>query len=214
MRKVIEMSREPNAGQKAIAESLDGFYVVDAGPGTGKTFTIVNRYVNILSRPEVEATDILLLTFTRNAAAEMEERIREILSGKDLGKDTGLVQAGTFDSFCYSIVKESPEEVSTFLGMEERLTRGAVLIENDTLNREYFSDFFDEFNEERGEDYGDIAVIASTVPSDMYFLIGRLMSKGIVPLRKGWFGGNDGKDLLGDVDGIRSLLDEMNMDEK
>ena len=40
------MSREPNPGQKAISESLEGFYVVDAGPGTGKTFTIVNRYVN------------------------------------------------------------------------------------------------------------------------------------------------------------------------
>lgn len=204
------MSREPNPGQKAISENLDGFYVVDAGPGTGKTFTIVNRYVNILSKPEVEAKDILLLTFTRNAAAEMEERIREILSGKDLDKDTGLIQAGTFDSFCYSIVKESPEEVSSFLGMEERLTRGAVLIENETLNREYFSDFFDEFNEERGEDYGDVAVIASTVPHDMYALIGKLMSKGIVPLRRGWFGGNDGKDLLGDVDGVRSLLGEMN----
>lgn len=204
------MSRKMNPGQKAIAENLDGFYVVDAGPGTGKTFTIVNRYVNILSKPEVEAGDILLLTFTRNAAAEMEERIREILSGKDLGKDTRLVQAGTFDSFCYSIVKESPEAISDFLGMEERLTRGAVLIENETLNREYFSDFFDEFNEERGEDYGGVAVIASTVPSDVYELISKLMSKGIVPLRRGWFGGNDGKDLLGDTEEISSLLERMN----
>ena len=185
-----------------------------SGPGTGKTFTIVNRYVNILNKPEIEARDILLLTFTRNAAAEMEERIREILSGKNTDKDTGLVQAGTFDSFCYSVVRESPEEISTFLGMEERLTRGAVLIENETLNREYFSDFFDEFNENRGEDYGDVAVIASTVPSDIYTLIGKLMSKGIVPLRKGWFGGNDGKDLLGDVNHISSLLEEMNGDIK
>ena len=48
------MSREPNPAQKAISESLEGFYVVDAGPGTGKTFTIVNRYVNIISKPEVE----------------------------------------------------------------------------------------------------------------------------------------------------------------
>ena len=208
------MSREPNPAQKAISESLEGFYVVDAGPGTGKTFTIVNRYVNIISKPEVEAKDILLLTFTRNAAAEMEERIREILSGRDFDKDTRLIQAGTFDSFCYSIVRESPETVSDFLGFDERLTRGAVLIENETLNREYFSDFFDEFNEERGEDYGDIAVIASTVPGDMYNLVDKLMSKGIVPLRKGWFGGNDGKDLLGDADKLYSLLEELNLNPK
>lgn len=73
------MTSEPNPSQKRISESLDGFYVVDAGPGTGKTFTIVNRYVNIVSRPDVQTRDVLLLTFTRNAAAEMEERIEKNL---------------------------------------------------------------------------------------------------------------------------------------
>ncbi len=208
------MTSEPNPSQKRISESLDGFYVVDAGPGTGKTFTIVNRYVNIVSRPDVQTRDVLLLTFTRNAAAEMEERIREKLTSSKLEKDTRLVQAGTFDSFCYSIVKESPEVVSDFLGFKERLTRGATLIENETLNREYFSDFFDRFSADNNEEYGDIAIIASTIPSNIYGLISKLMSKGIVPLRKGWFGGRDGKDLLGDTDEIMSLLQKMNNDPK
>ncbi|HKM13429.1 MAG TPA: UvrD-helicase domain-containing protein [Candidatus Methanomethylophilaceae archaeon] len=208
------MTSKPNPAQKKISESLDGFYVVDAGPGTGKTFTIVNRYVNIVSRPDIQTKDVLLLTFTRNAAAEMEERIREKLTSSKLEKDTRLVQAGTFDSFCYSIVKESPEVVSDFLGFRERLTRGATLIENETLNREYFSDFFDMFSAERGEEYGDVAIIASTVPSTIYGLISKLMSKGIVPLSKGWFGGGDGKDLLGDTDKIMSLLEKMNSDLK
>ncbi|MDR2846437.1 MAG: UvrD-helicase domain-containing protein, partial [Candidatus Methanoplasma sp.] len=35
-----------NPSQKVIAETLDGMIVVDAGPGTGKTHTIVDRYVN------------------------------------------------------------------------------------------------------------------------------------------------------------------------
>ncbi|MDN5357049.1 MAG: hypothetical protein PWR17_218 [Candidatus Methanomethylophilaceae archaeon] len=208
------MSKEPNRSQKSIAEGLDGFYVVDAGPGTGKTFTIVSRYVNILSRPDVQTRDILLLTFTKNAAAEMEERIRERLAETDLGKDTRLIQAGTFDSFCYSIVKESPESVSDFLGFGERLTRSAALVDSEALNREYFSDFFDRFNAERGSRYGDIAVIASTISSDVYALIGKLMSKGIVPLSKGWFGGRDGKDLLGDTAKVLSSLNRMNSNPK
>ncbi|MEA4977945.1 MAG: UvrD-helicase domain-containing protein [Methanomassiliicoccaceae archaeon] len=208
------MSKEPNQSQKSIAEGLNGFYVVDAGPGTGKTFTIVSRYVNILSRPDVQTRDILLLTFTKNAATEMEERIRERLAEGDLGKDTRQIQAGTFDSFCYSIVKESPESVSDFLGFGERLTRSAALVDNETLNREYFSDFFDRFNAERGSEYGDIAVMASTIPSDVYALIGKLMSKGIVPLSRGWFGGRDGKDLLGDTAKVLSSLYRMNGDSK
>ena len=205
---------EPNPQQKMISESHEGFYVVDAGPGTGKTFTIVNRYVNILKRPDIKANDLLLLTFTKNAAEEMEERIRERLSSSDLDKDTKLIQAGTFDSFCHSVVRESPESVSDFLGFKERLTRGAALIENYTLNKEYFSDFFDQFIAEFGDDYGDIAVIASTIPSDVYSLVNKLMAKGIVPLERGWFGGGDGRDLLGDTDEVRSLLEKMNSDPK
>lgn len=208
------MSKEPNRSQKRIAEGLNGFYVVDAGPGTGKTFTIVSRYVNILSRPDVQTRDILLLTFTKNAATEMEERIRKRLAEADLGKDTRQIQAGTFDSFCYSIVKESPESVSDFLGFGERLTRSAALVDNETLNREYFSDFFDRFNAERGSEYGDIAVIASTIPSDVYALIGKLMSKGIVPLSGGWFGGRDVEDLQGDTEKVLSSLYRMNGDPK
>lgn len=208
------MASEPNSAQKKISESLDGFYVVDAGPGTGKTFTIVNRYVNIVSKPDIQTKDILLLTFTRNAAAEMEERIREKLTEIKLEKDTRLVQAGTFDSFCYSIVKESPEVISDFLKFDERLTRGATLIENETLNREYFSDFFDRFSAERGKEYGNVAIVASTIPSDIYKLISKLMSKGIVPLKKGWFGDKDGKDLFGNTAKIMSLLEKMNGDPK
>lgn len=41
---------ELNDKQKLIAETLDGMVIVDAGPGTGKTHTIVRRYVNLISR--------------------------------------------------------------------------------------------------------------------------------------------------------------------
>lgn len=208
------MAKEPNDSQKAIAEGLDGFYVVDAGPGTGKTFTVVSRYINILKKPEIQTKDILLLTFTKNAATEMEERIREGLAKTETGKDTRLIQAGTFDSFCYSIVKESPESVSDFLGFGEGLTRSASLVENETLNREYFSNFFDRFNAEHGSEYGDIAVISSTLPSHMYALINKLMAKGIVPLSKGWFGGREGEDLEGDIGRDASSVERLNFDAR
>ena len=56
------MSDGPNEPQRIIAETLDGTIVVDAGPGTGKTETIVTRYVNLIARKDVEPKDVLLLT--------------------------------------------------------------------------------------------------------------------------------------------------------
>ena len=70
---------ELNDSQKKIATTLDGMIVVDAGPGTGKTSTIMERYINLLNA-HPDPKDIILLTFTRNAASEMEDRIKSKLS--------------------------------------------------------------------------------------------------------------------------------------
>ena len=83
---------ELNPSQQAIADFLDGMLVVDAGPGTGKTHTIVERYVNLISREDVSPRDVLLLTFTRNAASEMEERIKKALSERGMQEESKLVQ--------------------------------------------------------------------------------------------------------------------------
>ncbi|MDR0523568.1 MAG: UvrD-helicase domain-containing protein [Candidatus Methanoplasma sp.] len=201
---------ELNPSQRRIAEALDGMVVVDAGPGTGKTHTIVDRYMNIISRDGVSASDVLLLTFTRNAAAEMEERIRERMGALGLSGPSKLVQSGTFDSLCHAIVMESPESVSRFFRVDEKLSRGAAVSENETLNRVHFSDFLDGFMADRGEDYGDDAAIAESSPGGLYDLICRLMSRGIAPLRSGWFGGDGGKALLGDPGALLGLLSGMN----
>ncbi|MFB6195198.1 MAG: UvrD-helicase domain-containing protein, partial [Haloplanus sp.] len=66
---------EPNDQQQELIDSTDGLYLVDAGAGTGKTFTVTRRYANIVSQDGVDPEDVLLVTFTNNAAAEMKERI-------------------------------------------------------------------------------------------------------------------------------------------
>jgi len=199
-----------NPSQRKIADELEGMIVVDAGPGTGKTHTIVDRFLNILRKEDVDTKDILLLTFTRNAASEMEERIRGRIAGTDLAGSSKFIQTSTFDSFCYSVVMESPEAVSRFFRMEEMLTRGAVLIENETLNLEYFSDLFDRFMISRPKEYGVQGVIASQHVPELYGIINKLMSRGVIPLRKGWFGGEDGKVLTGDPEEVFAKLSALN----
>lgn len=65
----------PNDQQQELIDATEGTYLVDAGAGTGKTFTVTRRYANILDQDDVEPEDLLLLTFTNNAAEEMKDRI-------------------------------------------------------------------------------------------------------------------------------------------
>lgn len=201
-----------NPSQKRIADELEGMIVVDAGPGTGKTHTIVDRFLNILRKEDIDTNDVLLLTFTRNAASEMEERIRGKMIGTDLSRSSKFIQTSTFDSFCFSVVMESPETVSRFFRMDEMLTRGASLIENETLNLEYFTDFFDRFMAFHQDEYGVHGVIASQNVSELYHMINRLMSRGVIPLRNGWFGGDDGRILKGRPNDVYEKLSELNDD--
>ena len=217
---------ELNESQRKIAETTEGMIVVDAGPGTGKTTTMVERYAGIVSRPSVAARDVVMLTFTRNAAAEMAERAKKKLIEKGQADKCKELQASTFDSFCYTIVRESPETVSEFFGLKESLTRAAAIVENETLNGAFFSDVMDRFLAERGDDYGDAAIVASQHYGDLLKLISKLMSRGIVPLKEGWFGSDlanvpmdkGSRILNGDTDGleafIRALMAEFTDDEK
>ena len=202
---------ELNEIQQHIADTLDGMMVVDAGPGTGKTHTIVARYMNILTERNVSPSDIMLLTFTNNAAAEMDERIRNKMVEGGMERDSKLVRTMTFDAFCLSIVLDSPDMIGEFFRFDESLTRSAVLSQNGAMNRNYFIRFMDGFLLRKGSDYGDYAVIASERPLTVMKLIQNLMSKGLIPLRKGWFG-NDWKRMLeGDCEAILAQLKERNI---
>jgi len=68
----------PNDQQQELIDSKQGIHVVDAGAGTGKTFTVTRRYAEIVDQDDVEAGDVLLVTFTNNAATEMRANRRQL----------------------------------------------------------------------------------------------------------------------------------------
>ncbi len=226
-----------DVSQKAIIDRTEGMIVVDAGPGTGKTKTVVSRCINLL-RKGAGKDDIVMLTFTRNAAEEMRTRLVKAVSdlrfadngeGADDETYRKMVAAAedmriqTFDSFCLSVVKSSPGTIGRFFRFDkEELTRSADITKNDSVNRLYFRRFLDRFLAEHASEYGDIAALAQKDPKSLYNLLGRLMARGIIPLRSNgktegigrWFGGNDGKDLLGDVETLRAEMDQWNSNSK
>ncbi|MGN0376223.1 MAG: ATP-dependent helicase, partial [Suilimivivens sp.] len=101
MRKASEMQL------KAI-NHVKGPARVIAGPGSGKTFTIVQRIQNLIFNHQINPDRILTITFTRAAAIEMQSRYLKESENNPTGNAlNGTVHFGTFHGICYTILKES-----------------------------------------------------------------------------------------------------------
>ncbi|EDZ61251.1 DNA helicase, UvrD/REP type [Sulfurimonas gotlandica GD1] len=90
-----------NQEQYVAATSNDAQNLIIASAGTGKTSTIVGRIGHLLGNG-VKPQEILLLTFTNKAAAEMVERVAEYF-GKDVASK---IDAGTFHAVSYRWLKK------------------------------------------------------------------------------------------------------------
>src|ERR1700704_144643 len=75
-----EQIRELQPEQAAAAYSIDRHISVTAGPGSGKTTVLVERYLHILRKHQLSIDQIVAITFTNRAANEMRERLREQLN--------------------------------------------------------------------------------------------------------------------------------------
>ena len=89
-----------NQAQKKAVTHGKGPCLVLAGPGSGKTLTIVNRIKYLIEEYKVRPEEILVVTFTRFAAAEMKSRLCTLMGRKDLP-----VTSGTFHGSYYGILK-------------------------------------------------------------------------------------------------------------
>ncbi|MBR3106801.1 MAG: UvrD-helicase domain-containing protein [Clostridia bacterium] len=94
----------PNPEQEEAIHAEEETVMVIAGPGTGKTGTLVNRIAWLMEEKGVSAREITAVTFTRQAAKEMTERLE-----KRLGKKAcrGLT-IGTFHLICLLLLEEKP----------------------------------------------------------------------------------------------------------
>src|ERR1700733_3911202 len=86
--------------QQRVVDHDNGPLLVLAGPGTGKTTTIVEAVAHRIEQRAVDPERILVLTFSRKAAAELRERITARLH-----RTTREPLAMTFHSYAYALVR-------------------------------------------------------------------------------------------------------------
>ena len=89
-----------NKIQAKAVSHRDGPCLVLAGPGSGKTLTIVNRIKYLIEKCSVRPEEILVVTFTRFAAQEMKNRLCSLMGRKNIP-----VTAGTFHGIFYGILR-------------------------------------------------------------------------------------------------------------
>ena len=196
---------EPNAAQRELIESTEGIHLVDAGAGTGKTFALTRRYASIVDQPDVEPEDVLLVTFTRNAAAEMRERVvaRSSYGMREL-RDAPI---GTFHSRCRELLMEHGFDAPTHLGIDDRITDATRVLEDELVEDEEFRRFYDRFSDDHPE-YDDLHRVVRS-PGDLLGLVNELAAKGVFPTAEGWY--RDGeRHLDGDVEAFREAFNEAN----
>ena len=157
------MSRNWTQGQKDAIFARGGTLLVSAAAGSGKTAVLVQRVIEKIADPDhpVDADRLLVVTFTKAAAAEMSGRIAAQISAM-LEEEPGNVRLqrqqillsrakiGTIDSFCSDLVRENFFKLG--IAPDFRILDDG---EMSVLRSQTVSDTLDEFYEKAQPDFFD-----------------------------------------------------------
>jgi len=82
-----------------ISDKVSRCIVVAAGPGSGKTRVLVHKLASLLLLEDVKHEQLLMLTFSRDAATEFKQRLMELI-----GNAAHFVEIKTFHSYCFDLL--------------------------------------------------------------------------------------------------------------
>jgi DNA helicase-2/ATP-dependent DNA helicase PcrA len=138
----VSVSSPANPRQFQAITTTDGPLLIIAGPGSGKTFTLVERIVHLITQKHVAPEQLLVVTFTDKAAQELTTRISNRLFEIGVSFNLNEMYLGTFHSICLRWLQEYRE----FTRLKNNFTM------MDQFDQQYFI-------YQRLKDYHDIAAL-------------------------------------------------------
>ncbi|MYC77463.1 ATP-dependent helicase [Candidatus Poribacteria bacterium] len=118
----------PNSQQQEAIHITEGPLLIIAGPGSGKTFTLVERIYHLISEKNIQPEQLFVSTFTEKAAAELITRVSSRLAADNIAVNLNEMYIGTFHSICLRFLEENREFT--------RLKRSFTLL--DQFDQQYF----------------------------------------------------------------------------
>lgn len=118
----------PNPQQQEAIYTTEGPLLIIAGPGSGKTFTLVERIYHLISEQNIQPEQLFVSTFTEKAAAELITRVSSRLDADNISVNLNEMYIGTFHSICLRFLEENREFT--------RLKRSFTLL--DQFDQQYF----------------------------------------------------------------------------
>ena len=134
MKEVSEASADqtptsgPNPQQQEAIQITEGPLLIIAGPGSGKTYTLVERIYHLISEKNIQPEQLFVSTFTEKAAAELITRVSSRLAADDISVNLNEMYIGTFHSICLRFLEENREFT--------RLKRSFTVL--DQFDQQYF----------------------------------------------------------------------------
>lgn len=119
----VKTTITPNIKQQECINTIDGPVMVLAGPGTGKTFTIIQRVKHMLNQ-NIVPSSILCLTYSEAAANEMKSRLV-----KEIGTIASSVCVNTYHAFCNELIRQYPNEFELLDGVSsaDEITKRSIM---------------------------------------------------------------------------------------
>ena len=165
------------AEQERIVRLTDGCHLVVAPPGSGKTEVLAQRVVRLMQSSPTEDFNVLALSFTKNAAGSMRQRVSE-----RLGEVSARVNCTTYHAFCLDILRhygnliDIPRELTVYDLIDDRieaLAQGLIeegfIATSDDLQRPVAIELLDQISRQKRS-----LVLPEAVPSS---------SEGAITLR-------------------------------
>lgn len=157
-----------NSEQREAIRHQNGPMMVLAGPGAGKTFVITNRVKYLIEEYGAEPEKILVVTFSKAAAVEMQERFRIMTKERDY-----RVRFGTFHSVFFQIlraayhyeVKDIVTPSLKYRFLEEALNEVNFDVED---RKEFLEDIEKEISRVKGDGIDVSCYYSATCPEQVF----------------------------------------------
>ena len=121
-----------NESQRIIIEKAQTPAAVIAGPGTGKTYTIVKKVISLIKNQGLSPNRILITTFTKKAASELQTRIISEFNKEGIRTELKDMMIGNFHSLALDFLEKYPSLDRPFLNAKviDQVLEGYLIEKN------------------------------------------------------------------------------------